>query len=39
MPADMDQEELIAQVVDLVVPLSNVEAEERPAFASSPASL
>ena len=39
MPADMDQEELIAQVVDLVVPLSNVEAEERSAFASSPASL
>ena len=28
MPADMDQEELIAQVVDLVVPLSNVDFRE-----------
>ena len=37
MPAEMDQEELIAQVVDLVVPLSDVEAEERLAYSGSPA--
>ena len=35
MPTDMDEEELIAQVVDLVVPLSGVEIEDGKSLSNS----